>query len=226
MKIYNNNAWKFYADILLGGSTTKPLIKKNIGKNGDTVHISWRAKQDMLNEHIEKVENSGEPLTGVSYEEYRTYYYETHGRLSDREMKIQYQQALKGDNASLKEKEWRTNPEYLMPTRLFSTPEVTADREAALEKYRNGEKLAEWESGLLVTFPNMGEGDRRVNEAKTYRMTRNLENFISSALSEVGIELSEDDELNFEVWGYDMTVTGTLSADKLALLNEKLEKRA
>ena len=86
MRIINNNAWKFYADLLLGGSMTKPIIKKNIGKNEDTVHISWRAKQDMLNEHIEKVEKSGEPLIGVSYEEYRTYYYEKHGRLSNYEM--------------------------------------------------------------------------------------------------------------------------------------------
>lgn len=226
MRIINNNAWKFYADLLLGGSMTKPIIKKNIGKNEDTVHISWRAKQDMLNEHIEKVEKSGEPLIGVSYEEYRTYYYEKHGRLSNYEMEIEYRQAVKGSNASLKEKEWRTNPEYRMPTRLFSTPEVTADREAALEKYRNGEELELWESQLLVTFPNAGEGCDRVNEAKTERMTRDLQNHISSVLSELDITLSEDDELNFEVWGYDMTVTGTIPYDKLKLINEKIAERS
>lgn len=229
MRTNNNDLLRQWAlSFFFGEKSARPIVKQKnkIVKNEDTVHISWRAKQDMLNAHIEKIENSGEPLTGVSYEEYRTYYYEKHGRLSDREMKIQYRQALKGSNASLREKEWRTNPEYLMPTRLFSTPEVTADREAALEKYRNGEKLEEWESKLLVTFPNMGEGDRRLNEAKTECMTRNLQNKISSALSEAGIELSEDDELQFEVWGYDMTVTGTISDDKLKIINEKLLNKA
>lgn len=228
MKIYNNLFQQLAMSFFLRGKSARSVVsQRNKGvKNEDTVHISWRAKQDMLNEHIEKVENSGEPLTGVSYEEYRTYYYEKHGRLSNREMEIQYRQALKGSNASLREKEWRTNPEYLMPTRLFSSPEVTADREAVLEKYRKGEKLEEWESKLLVTFPNMGEGDRLINEAKTECMTRDRQNRIASALSEAGIELSEDDELQFEVWGYDMTVTGAVSDDKLKIINDKLADMA
>ena len=228
MKVGNNNIRQWYLDFFFGRSRVKPLLPKTPNNdNCDTFQLSWRAKRDILNAHIEKTLNSGEPMTGVSYEDFCNYYYDKHGyRLSEYDMKIEYQQALKGDNASLKEKEWRTNPEYRMPTRLFNSPEVTADREAALEKYRNGEKLELWESQLLVTFPNAGEGCDRVNEAKTECMTRNLQNDISSVLSELGIELSENDELNFEVWGYNMKVTGTIPYNKLELINEKLAERS
>ena len=228
MKVNNNNIRQWYLDFFFGRNRVKPLLPKmSNNDNCDTFHLSWRAKRDILNANIEKTLNSGEPMTGVSYEDFCNYYYDKHGyRLSEYDMKIEYQQALKGDNASLREKEWRTNPEYRMPTRLFNSPEVTADREAALEKYRNGEKLELWESQLLVTFPNAGEGCDRVNEAKTECMTRNLQNDISSVLSELGIELSENDELNFEVWGYNMKVTGTIPYNKLELINEKLAERS
>ena len=133
---------------------------------------------------------------------------------------------LKGDNAALRNKEWRTNPNYRIPQRLFSSPEVTADREAALEKLRRGEEITEWESDLLRTFPNMKEGINREYEARNEGARVRLMNKISSALSEAGIELSEDDELQFEVWGYDMTVTGNISDDKLELVKETLSDYA
>ena len=133
---------------------------------------------------------------------------------------------LKDDNAALKNKEWRTNPNYRVPQRLFSSPEVTADREAALEKLRRGEEITEWESDLLRTFPDMKEGINREYEARNEGARVRLMNKISSALSEAGIELSEDDELQFEVWGYDMTVTGNISDDKLELVKETLSDYA
>ncbi len=222
MKIYNNNAWKFYADLLLGGSTTKPLIKKNIGKNGDTVHISWRARREMRNAEIEKMLNNGEPMKGVTFEEYRDYYYDTHGKTVSCDIRQQYSRDLKGDNAALRNKEWRTNPNYRVPQRLFSSPEVTADREAVIEKLRRGEEIAEWETRLLHTFPNVDEGIRLEDEARLEATKVKYQNKISTALSEAGIELSKDDELQFEVWGYDMTVTGTISGDKLELAKETL----
>lgn len=227
MRIEKNSLFLQCYLSLFADRNVKRVSVDNSTKNNDTVQFSWRAKRDMRNTEIEKMINSGEPMTDVSYKEFSDYYYDKHGyRLSNYEMEIEYRQALKGSNASLKEKEWRTNPEYRMPTSLFSSPEVTADREAALEKYRNGEKLELWESQLLVTFPNAGEGCDRVNEAKTECMTRNLQNDIASVLSELGITLSESDELIFEVWGYDMTVTGTIPYDQLKLINEKLAERS
>ncbi|MDE6595854.1 MAG: hypothetical protein K2K44_07590 [Oscillospiraceae bacterium] len=228
MKINNNSLWQWYIDFLFGGSSTKPLLKpknKSI-KNEDTVKISWQAKQDMRNDEIKKMIDSGEPLKGVTYEEFREYYrkYKTNDVLDT--SRQGYIQALKGDKASLREKEWRTNPNYRVPVRLFSSPEVTADREAVLEKLRRNENLEEWETRLLNTFPNAYEGNLRENEARLEGQKVKYQNFISSALSEAGVELSEDDELRFEVWGYDMTVTGTLSDDKLELVKDKLADKA
>lgn len=228
MKINNNSLWQWYIDFIFGGSSTKPLLKpknKSI-KNEDTVKISWQAKQDMRSDEIKKMIDSGEPLKGVTYEEFREYYrkYKTSDVLDTSQQG--YIQALKGDKASLREKEWRTNPNYRVPVRLFSSPEVTADREAALEKLRRNEELTEWENSLLNTFPNAYEGNLRENEARLEGQKVMYQNFISSALSEAGIELSENDELQFEVWGYDMTVTGTISDDKLELVKEKLADKA
>lgn len=134
----------------------------------------------------------------------------------------QYSRDLISDSAALKNKEWRTNPNYKIPQRLFSSPEVTADREAALEKLRRGEDVSGWESSILRTFPDMGEGVRLEYEARNEGAKVRLQNKVNSALSEAGIEFAENDELQFEVWGYDMTVTGNISDDKLELVKETL----
>ncbi len=130
------------------------------------------------------------------------------------------------DKAALRNKEWRTNPLYRVPPRLYSSPEVTADREAVIEKIRRGEELKEWEVDLLHTFPDVSEGIRIEDEARLEATKVKYQNIISSALSNVGIELSENDELQFEVWGYDMTVTGTISDDKLELAKGALSEYA
>ena len=135
----------------------------------------------------------------------------------------QYSRDLISDSAALQNKEWRTNPNYKIPQRLFSSPEVTADREAVLEKLRRGEDVSGWESSILRTFPNMKEGINLEYEARNEGAKVRLQNKVNFALSEAGIELSEDDELQFEVWGYDMTaVTGNISDDKLELVKETL----
>lgn len=229
MKINNNSLLQQWAlSFFFGRSSTKPLLKpqnKSI-KNEDTVKISWQAKRDIRSDEIKKMIDSGEPLKGVTYEEFCAYRhkYKQDDVLGNSQQG--YIQALKGDNAALKNKEWRTNPNYRVPQRLFSSPEVTADREAALEKLRKNEEITEWEFDLLRTFPDMSEGVRLENEARLEGQKVKYQNFISSALSEAGIELSEDDELQFEVWGYDMIVTGTISDDKLELVNEKLADKA
>ncbi|MDE5576085.1 MAG: hypothetical protein K2J11_01685 [Oscillospiraceae bacterium] len=229
MKTNNTDLLQKWAlDFFLGRTSRKIAFnqKSKSVKNEDTVQISWRAKRVMRNAEIEKMLNSGEPLKDVTFEEFCDYYYDTHGCTLSNSLPQQYRQALKGDNASLREREWRTNPEYIIPQRLFSSPEVTADREAALEKYRNGGELKVWESKLLRTFPNVDEGIRLESEAKLERTTRNFQNLISSALSEIGIELSEDDELQFDVWGYGIIVSGNIDEEKLKALNEKLSDNA
>lgn len=191
---------------------------------GDSIRISDKARRQLKNEYIEKSLDSGEPMTGVTYEEYCDYYYDKHGYHDKDNMRREYRQALRGDNISLKNKEWRTNPAYRVPQRLFSSPEVTEDREAALEKFRSGEELAEWESRLLSTFPDAEEGCRRCHEAQIEIETRNFQNTITSAISDLGIEFSDDDEIRFEIWGHEMTVSGTLDEEKIKKLQEKLEK--
>lgn len=232
MRINNNNAfWLWYLNYLFG-DTNKPVIRlqnnedSEDSKSRDTLKISLQTKQDMRSDEIKKMIDSGEPLKGVTYEEYRAYHlkYKQDDVLDS--VQKGYTQALKGDNAALRNKVWRTNPNYSVPQRLFSSPEVTADREAALEKLKRNEEITEWENKLLRTFPNMSEGIRLENEARLEGQKVKYQNFISSALSEAGIELSENDELQFEVWGHDMTVTGTVTDDKLELINEKLADKA
>lgn len=228
MRLNNNRnnllqAWAM--SFFFGRTSSRIAVKpqnRNI-KNKDTFKISSQAKQDMRSDEIKKMIDSGKPLKGVTYEEFCAYsrkYKQDDVLDSSRKG---YNQALKGDNAALRNKEWRTNPNYSIPQRLFSSPEVTADREAALEKLRRGEDVSGWESSILRTFPDMKEGINREYEARQEGTRVRFQNKISSALSEAGIELSEDDELQFEVWGYDMnSVTGNISDDKLELVKETL----
>lgn len=137
-----------------------------------------------------------------------------------------YSGDISTDKAALKNKLWRTDPLYRVPPRLYSSPEVTADREAALEKLRRGEEVSGWESSILRTFTDAALGVRLENEARNEGTRVRFQNKISAALSETGIELSEDDELQFEVWGYDMTVTGNISDDKLELAKGALSEYA
>lgn len=229
MRLYGNNLLRQLAmDFFFGETSRKAAVKpqRRTGKNEDTFKLSREAKEDIRSDEIKKMIDSGEPLKGVTYEEYCAYRRKYKQDDVTGNSRQGYTQALKGDNAALRNKEWRTNPNYSVPQRLFSSPEVTADREAALEKLRKNEKITDWENRLLRTFPNMSEGIRLENEARLEGQKVKYQNFISSALSEAGAELSETDELQFEVWGYDMTVTGTISDDKLELVKEKLADKA
>lgn len=213
--------WNFFLRQRVGIKVIKgPIHPRTV----DVIHISDTAKRRLKDDYIEKNLNSGKPMTGVTYEEYCDYYYDKHGFHDKDNMRREYKQALRGDNISLKQKEWRTNPDYRVPQRLFSSAEVTEDREAALEKFRNGEELAEWESRLLSTFPDAEEGCNRFNEARIEIVTRNYQNTIMSAISELGIELSENDELQFEIWGHEMTISGNVDDKQLKELHQKLEK--
>lgn len=228
MRLNNNRnnllqAWAM--SFFFGRTSSRIAVKpqsRNI-KNKDTFKISSQAKRDMRSDEIKKMIDSGEPLKGVTYEEYCAYRRKYKQDDVTGNARQGYAQALKGDNAVLRSKAWRTDPNYRVPQRLFSSPEVTADREAALEKLRRGEEITEWESDLLRTFPDMKEGINLEYEARQEGTRVRFQNKVSSALSEAGIELSEDDELQFEVWGYDMNaVTGNISDDKLELVKETL----
>lgn len=222
MKIDQNKyIWDFF---LKRRTITNRLVKTLTPRKLDVIQISDQAKRQLKNEYIENALDSGKPMTGVTYEEYCDYYYDKHGYYDKDNMKREYKQALRGDNISLKEREWRTNTDYRVPQRLFASPEVTEDREAAFEKFRNGEELTKWESRLLGTFPNAEEGCNRLNEVRIKMVTRNFQNTITSAISELGIELSEDDEIRFEIWGHEMSISGNVDDKQLKELHQKLEK--
>jgi hypothetical protein len=181
-------------------------------KSGDAVEfeLSPRAQMEMRYAEIDDVINSGEPLTGVDFKEFQQYYSYKNGFMRrEDEMQQLYRQALKGDKASLREHEWLHNPNYMLESRLYSSDEVTTDREAALEKYKNGDELDEFESKLLSTFPNMLEASKMLNEIDYDRQRMNLQKRISSMLSEAGFELSPNTELTFETLGSKVTVSGS-----------------
>lgn len=228
MKLNNNERLQQWAmNFFFGDAKSKPVTKKKVRnvRNEDTFVVSKRTKTlRVLNiTEIDKVINSGEPLRGISYEEYRVYH-SLKNNIHD--PKQEYIQALKGDKASLREREWRTNPDYHIPERLYNSPEVTADREAVLEKLRRGEKTTEWENKLLGTYSDMYEGIKIEEAARLEGKRVMLQNKISSALSEAGIELSEDEELQFNVWGNDLTVSGNFDKEQLETLNEIFSKDA
>lgn len=110
-----------------------------------------KAVRDLQNKQIGKKLESGEPLRGVSYNEFMTYYLEKNGTVDLKTMQL-YKQAVKGDAAALKAKQWRTDPDYIIPERLYGDPAILADRDAALEKAAKNEKLEDWEQRLLDTL--------------------------------------------------------------------------
>ena len=181
-------------------------------KSGDAVkfELSPRAQMEMRYAEIDDVINSGEPLTGVDFKEFQQYYSYKNGFMRrEDEMQQLYKQALKGDKASLREHEWLYDPNYMLESRLYSSDEVTADREAALEKYKNGDELDEIESKLLSTFPNMLEASKMLNEIDYDRQRMNLQKRISSMLAEAGFELPPNTELTLETLGSKVTVSGS-----------------
>lgn len=116
----------------------------------------YKLKQQMQYDRIEKSITSGEPLRGVTYSEYMMYCLEKNGSVDTNTQQL-YKQALKGDEAALRDKQWRTDPDYIIPERLYKNKLITADRDAALEKQANNEKLEDWEQRLLDTVSGKTE---------------------------------------------------------------------
>ncbi|MCM1524932.1 MAG: hypothetical protein NC120_10795 [Ruminococcus sp.] len=130
-------------------------------------------------------------------------------------------QTLKSDEASLREREWRTNPDYRIPIRLYNSPEVTADRNAAIEKYRKGEELTEWENMVMYTFENGYEREKVLIPAEHERYARQTEDRIEAALKQTGIDLG-DEELTFTVWGHELKISGNFDQNVLDELAENI----
>ena len=204
----------------------KPEYRRTVSESGVRIELSPQAKEMLRDKYIDEVLESGEPLRGISYEDYFSYYLNKHGFKSD-DIEQEYKQALKGDNASLREREWRTNPDYIIPPRLYDDPLIIADRNAVYDKIRNDVELEKWEEKLIHAFTNWGyEGQKVYNEAMLSQRTRRLEKDIAKALSEAGIELAPDDELKFEVWGGEMKVSGDFDDEKLSAISDVLKRYA
>ena len=133
------------------GNFFDPYNMMNSMTNGLSYNFSFEMKQAMISSKIEKAVSSGEPMRGVSYNEYLTYYLQKNGSIDKTAIQF-YKQDLKGDNAALKDKQWRTDPDYIIPKRLYKNPLITADKEAALEKLARNEQLEDWEQRLLDTL--------------------------------------------------------------------------
>ncbi len=200
--------------------------KKQEKTEGDSLQLSYKAQRQLKNKYIEDTINSGEPLKGITYDEYCDYIYDKYGYFRDENTEQGYRYALKGDNASLREKEWRTNPRYVIPSRLHSSPEVVQDRNAALEKYRNGEELSAWERNVMCTARTTESGSRMMEEACAERSRKRMQGVLSSALERAGVTLSENEFFDLEVWGYDITVSGNVSDEKLKQINDALSEKA
>lgn len=119
--------------------------------NSTGFNFSYDTIRNIRNDLIEKAVKSGEPMRGVSYNDYLVYYMEKNGSVDTRTMQF-YKQDLKGDNAALRDKQWRTDPAYIIPERLYKNSEILADKEAALDKLARNEKLEDWEQRLLDTL--------------------------------------------------------------------------
>lgn len=142
----NSNNFNIFGNFNTGSSS-------NIFDALNTSNVQYdllQAQRRLMTERIEKSIDSGEPLRGVSYNEYLTYYLEKNGSLDTNTPQF-YKQDLKGDNAALRNKQWRTDPDYIIPERLYNDPLITADKDAAIEKLAKNEKLEDWEQRLLDT---------------------------------------------------------------------------
>ena len=133
------------------GNFFDPYNMFNSSVSGLSYSFSFEMKQALINSNIEKAISSGEPMRGVSYNEFLTYYLQKDGSIDKTTIQL-YKQALRGDNAALRDKQWRTDPDYIIPERLYKNSLITADKEAALDKLARNEKLEDWEQRLLDTL--------------------------------------------------------------------------
>lgn len=194
----------------------------------DTFELSPETETRMRDEYIGRTLESGEPLKGISLEDFKFYYIRKLGfSWSDEHTRQLYSQAQKGWKASCAQHEWRTDPNFVFTLPMFDSPELTEDREAAFEKFKNGGELTRLEKDLLSTFPDVNEGQRRINEVVQERGTAAFRQRLLDKMASSGVELTPDDEITFTVWGYDIIdVTGTVDDEKLNAIREAMKDEA
>lgn len=194
----------------------------------DVVVISDQTLTKLRNEYIEVSLESGEPMDGITYDEFVQYYQDKQGFCwNDNYMHKLYSQAQKGWKASCAEREWRTNPDFIMTNHIFSSPELTEDREIAFEKFKNGYELSKLENELLSTFPNAKEGSERIYAVMQERGKIAFKQNLLNNMRASGVELSPDDEIKFTVWGYDLIdVQGTVGESDLNAIKETMSECA
>lgn len=146
---------------------------------------------------------------------------QTQSKAALAEKKLKDIQMKKNDEAALRSREWRTNPNYRIPIRLYNSPEVTADRNAAIEKYRQGGELTEWENRVMYTFENGYEREKVLIPAEHERYARQTEARIEAALKQTGLDLG-DEELTFTVWGHELKISGNFDQNVLDELAENI----
>ncbi len=201
---------------------------ESVEMHADIFEISPETEMRMRNEYIEASLENGEPMTGVSYDDFVQYYRDKNGFCMDDDyMHRLYSQTQKGWKASCAEHEWKTNPNFIMTYPMFDSPELTEDREAAFEKFKNGEELTKLENDLLSTFPDVQEGGERVNAVIQERANAAFKQQLLDKMASSGVELSPDDEITFTVWGYDLIdVKGTVDDEKLAAIKDAMKSSA
>lgn len=215
-------------ELVDGRLEVKKVSNKILYNTKDAIVISEETLKKLRNEYIGRSLESGEPMEGVCYDDFVDYYRDKQGfTWDDRIMQQLYYQAQKGWKASCAEREWRTNPNYIVSSPMFDSPELTEDREAAFEKFKNGGELTQLEKDLLDTFPDFDEGQKRINEVMQERGKIAFKQKMLDQLASSGVELSPDDEITFTVWGYDIIdVKGTVDDEKLASIKEAMKERA
>lgn len=209
-------------------SETKVFAGTKLHNTEDVIIISDETLTKLRNEYIEKSLESGEPMEGVSYDDFVQYYRDKNGFCMDDDyMHRLYSQTQKGWKASCAEHEWKTNPNFIMTYPMFDSPELTEDREAAFLKFKNGDELTKLENDLLSTFPDVQEGGKRVNAVIQERANAAFKQQLLDKMASSGVELSPDDEITFTVWGYDLIdVKGTVDEEKLAAIKDAMKSSA
>ncbi len=186
-----------------------------------TFELSQQAKNEMLDSYIDDTLSKGEPLEGVTKEEFNYYHYRKTGNLYyGEELEREYRNAVEGYNNVAAARRWRYDPNYKIPLQICDSDEVIADREAAIEKYKTGAELEPWEKNVMFAFRNGDEYIGAIGNARHQREQNIIQSALSNALSDNGISLDPDETITFSVWNNDVSVSGSKDEAK----NQKIEQ--
>ena len=201
--------WNWYlsrfqnnSPLLAGRAISLPT--NNASANSDTVTVSRDAKFAQMDNII----NSGEPLTGVSYDEYTDYnYWKTENFLCNKEMKQNYNQAVRGTNDVIAKQDW-DNENFVITNKMRENPDYQKVVQEQADKWANGEDLTDGEKKILF------DDNEKYMSSSCERCLLSYEKHISGLLSENGISLDKDEKIGLSVYGSTFSVTGNVSEEK------------